>query len=169
MVELTSSTQTMRALVAATMCPVEFLVTPPSIEEKSREKPNQGLEFQSCLDFKYRWGCSTCAPACSPPQSPPPWSPPWSLPRWTSTSPAGLTGHNQLVSHSLGHIKKIWWKIIITILWHITKWKCKQDYIHSLWHISPSKLWQGCSRCRQAAIPETATINRFHGCNCAKL
>ena len=27
------------------MCPLEFLVTPPSIEEKLREKPNQGLEF----------------------------------------------------------------------------------------------------------------------------
>ena len=43
--KLTSSTQTMRALVAAMMCPLEFLVTPPSIEEKLREKPNQGLEF----------------------------------------------------------------------------------------------------------------------------
>ena len=42
---LTSSTQTIRALVAAMMCPLEFLVTPPSIEEKLREKPNQGLEF----------------------------------------------------------------------------------------------------------------------------
>ena len=40
----TSSTQTMRALVAAMMCPVEFLVTPPNIAEKSREKPNQGLK-----------------------------------------------------------------------------------------------------------------------------
>ena len=47
----TSSTQTMRALVAATMCPVEFLVTPPSIEEKSREKPNQGLKC--FLQFRF--------------------------------------------------------------------------------------------------------------------
>ena len=43
----TSSTQTMRAVVAATICPLEFLVTPPSIEEKLREKPNQGLEVSS--------------------------------------------------------------------------------------------------------------------------
>ena len=35
----------MRALVAATMCPLEFLVSPPSIEEKFREKPNQGLRI----------------------------------------------------------------------------------------------------------------------------
>ena len=34
----------MRAVVAATICPLEFLVTPPTIEEKLREKPNQGLE-----------------------------------------------------------------------------------------------------------------------------
>ena len=37
----------MRAVVAATICPLEFLVTPPSIEEKLREKPNQGLEVKS--------------------------------------------------------------------------------------------------------------------------
>ena len=37
----------MRAVVAATICPLEFLVTPPSIEEKLREKPNQGLKVSS--------------------------------------------------------------------------------------------------------------------------
>ena len=46
---LTSSTQIIRALVAEMICPLAFLVTPPSIEEKLREKPNQGLESFSYM------------------------------------------------------------------------------------------------------------------------
>ena len=41
--------------MAAMMCPLEFLVTPPTIEEKLREKPNQGLEvswISSVLIFR---------------------------------------------------------------------------------------------------------------------
>ena len=39
----------MSALVAAMMWPLEFLVTPPSIEEKLREKPNQGLRSEDTV------------------------------------------------------------------------------------------------------------------------
>ena len=75
-----------------------------------------------------------CALACSPPRSPPPWSLPWLMPRRTSTSPKGLPGR-----------KKYNW-------YFCTKFSLGSNL---LWHIFPSRLWQGCSRCHRVNPPET--------------